>query len=67
MKSTFEPSWLIVALCQNAKFGSKMLESTSGSSGSEMSRITPWPMHAPAAMSSAGYAVMSWQPDVARV
>ena len=49
MNSTFLPSLLIVALCQNAKFVSSMLASTFGLTGLRMSRITPSPVHAPAA------------------
>ena len=52
VNSTFSPSSLIVALCQNAKFSFVVDEMTSGLAGSEMSRITPSATHAPAAMSS---------------
>ena len=46
---TFLPSWLIVALCQNAKFGSSTDAMTFGFTGSLMSMIAPSPVQAPAA------------------
>ncbi len=67
MNTTRVPALLNVAECQNAKFGSVTDESTFGCAGSAMSRMTPWPMHAPAARFFAGYAVMSWQPLVVTV
>ena len=47
---TLVPSLLNVAECQNAKFVSRTVSMTFGSSGSEMSMMTPSPMHAPAAI-----------------
>src|SRR5262245_7599175 len=60
------PSALLVnvAECQKAKLGSETVVITYGSSGFEMSMRTPSPMQAPAARSSSGKTVMSWQPDV---
>jgi hypothetical protein len=49
VNSTRLPSLEIVALCQNAKFVSSMFESTFGRTGLRMSKITPSPVHAPAA------------------
>ena len=51
VKTTLVPSLLNVAECQKAKFGSVVLAVTLGFSRSEMSKSTPSPMQAPAAMS----------------
>jgi hypothetical protein len=66
VNSTRLPSLLIVALCQNAKFVSSTLARTFGLTGLRMSKITPSPVHAPAARPIAWYTVMSWQPVVGR-
>jgi hypothetical protein len=66
VKTTLVPSLLNVAECQNAKFSvSRTVVMTLGLVRSLMSNSAPSPMQAPAARSSAGYAVMSWQPVVA--
>src|SRR5687767_14177990 len=65
VKMTLVPALLNVAECQNAKLTvSRTRVITLGDSGRLMSSRMPSPMHAPAAMSFFGYAVMSWQPLV---
>ncbi len=67
VKTTLVASLLNVAECQNAKLSSRTFSVTTGFSRSEMSSRMPSPMQAPAMMSLLGYAVRSWQPDVALV
>lgn len=65
VKTTLFARWLKVAECQNAKFTLSWTRSmTFGCSGSLMENRMPSPMQAPAARSSEGRTVMSWQPVV---
>src|SRR3954454_8594288 len=66
VKTTLVAVLLNVAECQKAKFASsRTVVITRGAVRLEMSNSTPSPMHAPAARSFSGYAVMSWHPVVA--
>src|ERR687896_868622 len=64
VNTTVLPSLLNVAPCQYAYSGSATASSRFGLAGSLMSISRPLPSHAPAAMRSSGYTVMSWHASV---